>query len=674
MIDLNKKLDVIPTMNMAEGRITKEEVIADILEQNKDAGFNRVILHYPTIGHLYMGFAPIEVFREGAKVFKEIKDAVAPYGIQVGWWYRMTVNSGPTPDFQRIVRPNGKNPPYSNCPLCKNLRRRMSESVALFAEIGQPDFIFFEDDFSICAQTYGMGCFCEAHLAEFARREGKRYEREELVAILKEKTPEAFAINRRWRELIKDSLVGFASAIREELDKKSPHIPIGHMQPGSSDKEGDSTEAVARAFAGPNHTPHARFFSCLYGVETANDLPIALFNPLYKIQHTGDNFLFYHESDAWPHSRFFRSGKYMRACLGAVYSYGFDGSTFNNTVFSDNQNEEKAYTYMFNDEKVRFNKVYNIAKQCKMNGVQLEYDPFYSSIYGGDPQWLTKLALYGIPLTTSGAKIAFWDESQANYMDDEAIMKALSGGLFLDGAAAKKLYDRGYGKYLGANVGDQICKNAYFNTFEADADAFSYDMGAKVYLREKYQKICNAKSCGGSGYGYSPTGVKGRYYLTPNDEGCEVIADLYDSYGKCVSVATTIFKNCLGGKVIIFGATLGARYTLGYREQKLIQHLMLECDDDVAFAMKDPNLYTIMNEAKDPEKSEFMGMLTVTNLCEDDLSEFLLHIPKKWLGFGELLSLGKDGEWTPIKYELDGQTLTVKEELRYLDPMYILVK
>ena len=669
-----KELDVIPTLHCAEGRITKEEVIADILEQNKDAGFTRFLLHCPTIGYLNMGFAPIEVFENSAKTFKEIKDAVAPHGIEVGWWYRMTVNSGPTPDFQRIVRPNGENPPYSNCPLCKNLRRRMSESVARFAEIGEPDFIFFEDDFSIGAQTYGMGCFCEAHLAEFARREGKRYEREELVAILKEKTPEAFAINRRWRELIKDSLVGFASAIRKELDKKSPHIPIGHMQPGSSDTEGDSTEAVARAFAGPNHTPHARFFSCLYGVESPNYLPEALFNPLYKIQHTGENFLFYLEGDPWPHTRFFRSGKYMRACFGAVYSYAYDGATFNNTVFSDNQNEEKTYTYMYNEEKVRFNKVASIAKQCKVNGIQIEYDPFFSSIYGKDPLWLTKLSLYGIPITTNGAKIAFWDEAPAKYMDHESVMRALSGGLFLDGAAAKALYDRGYGEYLGVDVGDQICKKIYFNDFSADTDPFSFDMGAKVYAREKYREVCGAYSIGTSGYGFSPTGVKGRVTLPPNNENCEIVADLFNSRGECVTVASTIFKNSLGGTVIVFGAVLGAKYTLSYREQKLIQYHLLQCSDDIAFAVGDPNLYLIMNEAKNPEESGFLGMLTVSNLCEDDLKKFSLHIPSKWLGFTELLAIGQDGELYPVKYELDGQTLTVKENLNYLDPISLVVK
>jgi hypothetical protein len=80
-----------------------------------------------------------------------------------------------------------------------------------------------------------------------------------------------------------------------------------------------------------------------------------------------------------------------------------------------------------------------------------------------------------------------------------------------------------------------------------------------------------------------------------------------------------------------------------------------------------------MNEAKNSDAG-FSGMLTITNLCEDNLDEFFLHIPKKWLGFSELLSLGRDGKWTPLNYTVDGQTLTVKEKLNYLDPVYILVK
>ena len=673
MVDFTKELDVIPTMHFVPSMVNHEDMVSAILEQYEATGIKRYLILYPSIGYLCKEFPPMEVFEQGGELFKNLKAAVAPYGIEIGWWITTTINSGPTPEFQKLVKPDGMSPPYSNCPLCKNLRERVSKSVARFAEIADPDFIFLEDDFSIGAQTGGMGCFCDAHMAEFERREGKKYTREELVSILKERTPEAFAINRRWRELIRDSLVGFATEIREELDKKSPHIPIGHMQPGSSDTEGDSTEAVARAFAGKNHIPHARFWSCFYGMESPNGLPASLFNPLYKKQHTGEGFGFYHESDAWPRNRFFRSSSFMRAAMGSVYSYGYDGSTFNDTQATDNQNEEKAYFRMYGKEKARFTEANRIAKQCEVVGVGIEYDPFFSSIYGPNPEWITKISLYGIPITSKGAKIAFWDKAQASYMEDEAIMKALSGGLFLDGAAAKILYDRGYGKYLGVEVGEQVCKKAFFNDFSPDSDPFSFDLGAKVFLTDKYSDICGGRGLGGSGYGYSPTGVKGRYHLTPCDKNCEIVSNLYGFEGDFVTVASTVFKNSLGGTVVVFGGVLGANFLENYREQKLIQHHILECCDDIAFAKDEPNIFVIMNEAKE-ESADFFGMLTVTNLCEDNLDEFFLHIPKKWLGFSELCSLGKDGKWTPLNYTLDGQTLTVKEKLNYLDPVYILVK
>ena len=670
-----RRLDFIPTISGSEICTGSDNIIDDILEQHKDCGYTKFIISYPCAGWFSVGHPQMEVFRDGAEAFKKIKEALKPYGISVGWWFRTSVNSGPTPGFQRIVRPDGTLPPYSNCPLCPNVRKTVSESIALFAEIAKPDFIFLEDDFSIGAQTGGKGCFCDAHLDEFSKREGKTYTREDLVAVLNKKTPEALEINRRWRELMKDSVVGFASAIRAEVDKKSPEISIGHMQPGSSDREGDSTEAVARAMAGPNHTPYTRLFSCLYGVESPNYLPEAMFNTLYKKQHIGDNFLFYLEGDAWPQSRFFRSGKYMRSCFGIAYSYGYDGATYNNTRFSDKQNEEKTYNKMLSKEWTRFDEVSHIAKQCEIEGVKLEYDPFNASVYGGEiPSWLTKLSLYGIPITTKGSSIVFLDEHQAQAMDNEAIIDAFSKGLFLDGGAAKILYDRGYGEYMGVEVGDQLCKEAYFNTFKSTADQFSYEMGAKEVLTKDFQKEDGIKTIGGSGYSYSPTGVKGRVALKVANPECEVISELYHFDDRFETVARTRFKNKLGGRIVISGLLLGAKFQESYREQRVIHEQMLWCNDDVVFAIGEPNVYTIMNVAKDPKESGFKGMVTFINLCEDNLESLPVHIPEKWSDASGFLKLDQNGEWTKLDYEFDGHTLKINENVDYLDPTYILIK
>jgi len=616
----------------------------------------------------------MELFRDGGEKFKKIKAAVKPYGIEVGWWLTTSVNSGPNPDFQRLIKPDGSKAPYSNCALCPNLRKRISESVALFAEIGKPDFIFFEDDFSICAQTEKMGCFCDAHLKEFSKREGRNYTREELVSILNERTPEALAINRRWRELIKDSLVGFAAAIRAELDKKSPEISIGHMQPGFSDMEGDSTEAVARAFAGSNHVPYVRYFSCFYGIENANDIPASLFNPLYKIQHTGDGMLFYHESDMWPHSRYFRSASFGKACLGAVYSLGYDGSTFNNTTFVDNQNSEKGYTRMFAAEHKRFEEVHRIAKQCKISGVQLEYDPFYATIYGENSSWLYGLAQFGIPYTTAGGKVAFWDERQAKYMDDESIMKALSGGLFLEGGAAKVLCDRGYSKYLGVTVGEPMCKKPFFRTFSPDAEPMSFDLSMREVICDEFASKEIGKTMGGP-YGYSPTGTCDLMKLTVDDPKCEIITNIYGFQKNHVAIGMVHYENSLGGRVVTLPMTLDNKYkVINARRRRLIQDQLLWCGGDVPFVKDTPSVYVIMNEAIDSEKSGFKGMLTLVNFCEDTADEVKLHMPEKWSSNVQICTLEQNGEWRELKYEMKDNELCINERLEYLSPMYLLIK
>lgn len=674
--NIKPKLDIIPTLCWVAGGLSNEEVISDILEQHTDCGLNKFLLIYPNSGLVTTGMPPVEEYRRGGKVFRQIKEAVAPHGISLGWWLTTSVNSGPVPEFQRLVKPDGTLPPYSNCPLCSNFRKRLSESVAAFAEEGTPDFIFFEDDFSICAQTNNMGCFCDEHLAEFSRREGKTYTRETLVPILRDKTPEALEINRHWRELIKDSLVGLATAIRTELDKKNPEISIGHMQAGSSDWEGDSTEAIARAFAGPNHTPYTRYFSCLYGRDCANELPDALFNPLYKIQHTGKNYRFYHESDSWPHKRFFRSSAYMRACMGAVYSMGYDGSTYNNVQYLDNQNEDKAYNMMIDAEFKRFNEAHNIAKKCNIKGACLEYDPFYSTVYGDgkSPAWLDYLAQFGIPVTTDSADVKFWDKTQAQYMDDDAVMKALSKGLFLDGEAAKCLCERGYGKYLGVSVTEPICKNSFFNTFSPDADPLSYDFGAREIICKDFRDDGKGFVMD-AGYGYSPNGVGDIMRINVTEPECEVISELYNYKRECISPVMTRFKNSLGGKVVVMANTLGCEYTIiNYRRQRLIQKLILWCNDEIVFIREAPSVFVIMNEALDSLNCGFKGMVTLVNLCEDSLSDVKLHLPEKWCDLNEVCILNRDGEWCLIPFELCDQTLVLKERLRYLEPMYILIK
>lgn len=421
MIYKDNELNIIIPISIDMDWLTAECFIEDIFELNNKYGFTHFALAGPGGGWRSFGYPSKEHFDMLSKLFIEVRDAVKQKGLDCGWWVTTTVKSGRGEGFGPVVKADGSENQFANCPIDENFRKRFAEDVAEFAKKTKPDYIITEDDFSVYAAAFGYGCFCDKHLEEFSKREGKKYTREELVAIFDSKTSESFELLKRWRELMKDTLVGLAETIRAEVDKETPEIPIGYMQSGSADIEGDCTEAVARALAGPNHTPFSRLFGASYGGVDSKDIPsLTMFHPLYSIQHISQPFHYYHESDTFPHNRYFMSGAKMRVIMGVAYSYGFIGSTFNLQQLLDNPNEETAYGTIYAEERKKYDKVFSLAKECKLNGVEICYDPFWNTADDTKrtpyPLWTRPLSLFGIPYVTTESDVAFWDERQANML------------------------------------------------------------------------------------------------------------------------------------------------------------------------------------------------------------------------------------------------------------------
>ena len=273
-----KELEIIVPVAL-EGDHKDARSIADsILYQYNTFGFKRFCLSMPRGGWRSVSYPPREHFAEKADLFLQVKSLLPPE-ISCGWWHTLVLKSGPTPGYTRIVRFNGTEAPFSTCPLDPEYRKRFAEDAAFVLAKAHPDFFITEDDFGISCHG-GMGCFCKHHLEEFARREGRYYSREELELLFTEKKVESRELLRRWQKLSCDSLALFAAAIREEADKLTPEIPMGIMDPGSSEKDGNSTESAARAIAGKNHIPFARFHGTFYCGERIPDIPGVLLHAL----------------------------------------------------------------------------------------------------------------------------------------------------------------------------------------------------------------------------------------------------------------------------------------------------------------------------------------------------------------------------------------------------------
>ena len=643
------------------------QTIAEIREQHDKYGIDQFVLTSPCAGWRSTGLPPEEFYRERAEVFKKIRDAVAPAGIRCGWWNTLTLKSGPDPRWNRMIRMDGTETPMASCPLNPVFRETFARNVALFVKIAKPAFVITEDDFSINAAAQYEGCFCEHHLAEFARREGRTYTREELKAILEQTTPESHELRRRWRTLMRDSLVLFAKAIRDAVDEDSPEVPMGTMQSGGSDHDGDMTEALARAMAGPAHTPFSRLCGTFYGGENISGIPAKIFHALYSKQHIGANFKCYHESDTFPHTRFFISAASMRVLMSTSYSYGFCGSTFQTQQLLDDGNEETAYGKLIGRERSRFQAIVDAAAHCRLKGVRVHYDPFRATTDSERwyyTPWAGTLSKYSIPYTTLESDTVFLSGEQPMHLDRAELMQILSKSVFLDGDAAAAICRLGLSRYIGVETGsDPITeKNVY-------------DLCGREVIQPEFIPDHKGRNMHRADF-FSPGGKGKHYSLTPIDPGCEIITKLLSYKKEFITVGMTRFVNELGGKVVVLNQAVYENHSsslYNYRRQKLFQELLIWCNDEFAFVKDEARIFLIMNEASDPENAGFRGMLTISNLNPDPVEGFALHLPTAWRG-REFLRLTPDGKYLPCPAEETEDGANFNFNINYAYPEVLLIR
>lgn len=661
------KLDFIVPVSIDTDLATKESVTETILELKENYGFERFLLCGPNAGFRATGIPPKSHYKKMAELFIEIRDAVAPHGVTCGWWNCLTLKSGASEEFQRMVKANGSEAPFANCPLDPAFQKAFAERNAYFCEIAKPAFVCFEDDYAIGAAAGRMGCFCKFHLDAFAKREGKFYSREELVEAFNSKAPENIELYKRWCALRADSMASISEAVRREVDKKTPEIPFGLMQSASCDMDGDSTLPITKAMAGQKHTPFSRLHGTVYcDVYNAKNLPVVLYHAIYDREHIKGDFVFYHEMDTFPHTRFFMSAAKVRAMQGIVFSHNFDGSIFYNCQILDDLTEEKAYAKMFLKERKRFDAVHNISKQCLRHGVEIAYDPFSntSEDLPDTPYWTESVSLFGIPFVTTEADVAFWDARQARYSDHDTIIRHLSKGLFLDAEAAKILNERGYGKYIGVEIGENIAKGT-----------FAYDLAAREIIKAPFDTINKGKTMPIAHF-YSPRGTGEALEMKITYPKAEVITENFNGKMQYICPAMVRFKNELGGRIVVLGMTMernSSHSLLNYRRQRLFHALLKWCTPNLLFAENQPNIFTVVNKAENPKESGFYGMITLVNLGDDPVEQLSIHLPPEWRNKSFSI-LNREAEWVDANVEQAGEHLILKNDLYHCDPCYILVK
>ena len=636
----------------------EKEMLAEMLELKREFGLRRFFLTGPGLGVRLTGFPPVQVYRDFGEQLLRVKNELAPNDIEVGWWCAPSLKSGKG-IYQNITGIDGKVSEISSCPLDSGFREIFSDNVAIIAKIAKPFMIQFEDDYELSNHVgVPFGCFCPLHLEKFGQTQKCYYSREDLLNIFSEVTPESIRLRRAWAELGCESLTSLATLIREKVDAVAPETRMALCQPGCADFDGNMTEPVTRAFAGKTR-PAVRLYGSSYSSDNGVQIPRIIFHALYSKQHLPEDFELFHESDTYPHTRFFMSSSKMKTIMTSMFSYGLDDSLFYTTQYLDHPTEENGYSIMFKAEAKRFNALKAAVSDCSVEGCQIVYQPFEHTVVPCNSRpslnaWVSILGRFGIPYTSKGGKVKMISGTNTKFMSDEKINELLQGSVFLDGKAARDLTERGFGELIGAEV---------------------VPGGKATFCHEGIRDVADFKDIKGRlmyNFLFAPAGSEGGsfYELKPLDEA-EILTDFLDPSENPVIPGMIRFENKLGGRVAITAFDLDnneSSAVFNYRKKEVVRRTIewLGRSPLPVCVTKIANVFCIFNKSNANDQA----VVTITNLSTDTYESIDLNVAPEWIG-SSIEQLNDDGKWIVVKVISKDNNININTKLTVMNPVVL---
>jgi hypothetical protein len=635
-----------------------EAMLEAVREMNREYGIRRLLVTGPNLGVRFDGFPEIEVYRKIGEGIRRLQGDVADLGVEIGWWCAPSIRCGLGAPFQHIVGGGGSVSPHGLCPLDDAMAADLAAKVALVAAIARPFMIQFEDDFEVSNHpvTKGFGCLCPLHLAEVKRRAGRSVRAEDVEAIFQEPNAGNRALRQTFADVCRDSLVGLAARIRAAVDAVSPETRLCQCEPGCTEKDGWLSEAVCRAFAGKGTRPAIRLYGSQYYSQNSPATPPAtLSHVFYSAEHLPEDFELFHESDTYPHTRFYMSAAYLETLLHGAFAAGVDDSLLYATQYLDDPCEERGYFEMLRRNRPRFDAFRAEVARCRLCGCGIVHSPAVQYLLRGNPgkglhsacQWLGR---YGIPYTTrpSSVRVVASGQEAAVIADDDVRRMLESGGTLLDAEAALDFASRGFAPLLGVEVEPLERLDAMTERILPAADA--------PRLRGKL--LYNLASL-------LPASSNEKFVKLQPMAGAETLVEYCGRDGRSISPALTRFVNRTGGRVAILAGTITESASFYcHRKREVVRRLMefLDGADAIpAMALDAPNLWLLCNQALD---GSFL-LLSVNNLSPDALDGLSLRLSPAWRNC-TVQELDPRGRWVDALTQTEGEILRLPGEFRCL--------
>lgn len=638
-------------MPLFEAHVT--EVCEDIKYQYENGIANCALFSMTLVPE---GTPPVNKAEALCKKYDVFKAKLDSMGLRSGILVQATIGHGrilgessPFPKFRGLIPGNDSD---TCCPYDDSFCDHMREVFATVAS-HKPDTIMVDDDFRLLARG-GRGCACPLHMAEFNRRAGTNFTKEELYKELKRcghgKYAEIFIETQR------ESLLKAAKAMREGIDSVDKALPASYCGCGENL---EFAEEIAKILAGEGNPVVVRINNGNYTPAGARHLSHVSYRAAREAEYIRDKVdVILAETDTCPQNRYSTGAYSLHSHFTATILEGAKGAKHWITRLSTYEpNSGKAYRKLLSKKRGFYDALAEIEPELEWLGCRIpltntrrfifENDGWLDNRDGSDGWSLHVLERFGLPTYFSSKQggAAFLSASADKKFSDAEILDMLHGPVFLSSDSAENLIKRGFGKYLGVDVREWQGKRP---------------TGERLHV--------NGKSCGAQ---------IGWRELVPLSDSVKVESTIYHTVDRVnfedLFPGVTVYKNELGGTSVVFCGTPITEFTylqafsfLNESRKLQLVKILTECGALPIYYNSDEEVY--LRAARMKDGNTFLALF---NIGLDPIDEISLATEDS---VSEVLSLSANGEWSSVPFTKDGASLTVHHSAATLDPVVLILK
>jgi len=420
------------------------------------------------------GLPHLEVHRRSAELMgraaERVRSAGFLPGIQIGWTIGHGDGAYPADamTWKSMVGHNGQAARTVSCPRAEGFLEYLAEMTRAYAAWG-PSSVWIDDDLRMhFMPPVSYGCFCEDCLSAFAARQGRPWQRAELLEAMS--SPQGAPLRREWVAMNQQALAEIARTIRRAVHAVSPRTRMGLQTSGPelSLHSGPDClpifEALGEDAALPlgsrpgwgfytDHEPRGMLIKACYIARQIARLPESVTVVCPEVEN-------------FTHTAMGKSAH--GTVVESTLDLAFGCNSLSYAIIASGHEKMSWYAQLL--ERIAawrpfWEKYVQASAGTSPGGLAVAFGKDHAALASGNAKrpfaWaqvnldpVYRLLATGLPLCVQGpaATATALHAAAIPGLSDEELERILGGGVLADGQAACELQERGFGPAMGLGV------------------------------------------------------------------------------------------------------------------------------------------------------------------------------------------------------------------------------